>query len=182
MAALTTPAVNLDWKAMGFSLKGTDDKTYTLKDVRGEKGLLLMFICNHCPFVKAIVKTLVVDIKTMQKNGIGVAAIMSNDVEHYPEDSFENMKQFAKSHGFTFPYLIDETQDVARTYGAVCTPDFFGFDSGGALKYRGRFDGAGMAPKPDSEHDLLKAMVEISISGKAPEVQTPSIGCSIKWK
>ncbi|NDF12976.1 MAG: thioredoxin family protein [Proteobacteria bacterium] len=182
MVALTTPVVNIGWNAMDFSLKGTDGKMYSLKNVRGEKGLLVMFICNHCPFVKAIVDKLVVDVKTMQKNGIGVVAISSNDAVAYPEDSFDNMVKFARKHGFTFPYVIDETQAVAHGYGAVCTPDFFGFDANGALQYRGRFDSAGMTPKPDSEHDLLKAMLEISITGKAPPEQIPSIGCNIKWK
>ena len=182
MAALTTPQANIGWKAGDFNLKSVDGKTYQLKDVRGEKGLVVMFICNHCPFVKAIAGKLAKDMKLLQAEGIGVVAISANDAEEYPEDSFDNMKLFAKENGFTFPYLHDETQETAHAYGAVCTPDFFGFDAQLHLQYRGRFDSSGMKNQPDSEHDLLNAMREVAKTGKGPEQQFSSIGCSIKWK
>lgn len=140
MALTYTPALQAGAKPHDFSLKGVDGKTYTLKDVAGKKGTLVMFICNHCPYVKAIVKRLVDDMKVLQSKGIGVAAIMSNDTAAYPDDSFENMKKFAQQNGFTFPYLIDETQQVAKKYGAVCTPDFFGYNAAGELQFRGRLD------------------------------------------
>ncbi len=182
MAALTTPQVTIGWKAEEFTLKSVDGKNYSLKHVRGEKGLVVMFICNHCPFVRAIADKLAADMKLLQNEGVGVVAINSNDAEEYPEDSFDNMKVFAQSHGFTFPYLYDETQETARAYGAVCTPDFFGFDANLHLQYRGRFDSSGMQANAKSEHDLLNAMRLVAKTGKAPEQQSSSIGCSIKWR
>ena len=142
-----------------------------------------MFICNHCPYVQAIVDRLVRDVRELQAQGIGVAAIMSNDQVAYPEDSFDNMKLFAKEHGFTFPYLLDESQEVARAYGAVCTPDFFGFDAGLGLQYRGRLDASRREAGPaDARRELLEAMAQVAATGRGPAEQVPSMGCSIKWK
>lgn len=182
MPALQPPAVAFGWKAPDFTLPATDGKTYSLKDVRGEKGTLIMFICNHCPFVQAIVDRIVEDAKALQAEGIGIAAIMSNDVVEYPDDDFENMKKFAAAHGFTFPYLFDETQAVARAYDAVCTPDFFGFNAADELQYRGRLDESRMQPVPNAARELLDAMRKVADTGKGPEKQNSSIGCSIKWK
>jgi len=184
MALLQTPEKDKTFAALDFTLKGTDGKIYSLDDVKGEKGTVIMFICNHCPYVKGIVGRMVQDAKILQDAGIGVAAISSNDVADYPEDSFENMVLFAEKHGFTFPYLIDETQAVARHYGAVCTPDIFGFDKDGALEYRGRLDSGShkTAPAADMTHDLRDAMLAVAAGQPAPAHQTPSMGCSIKWK
>lgn len=182
MVALETPALQSGWKAAPFSLKGIDGKTWSLEQARGPKGLLVMFICNHCPYVKAIVERLVSDVKQLQAAGIDCIAIMSNDVDNYPDDSFDNMKLFAKTHGFTFPYVIDETQAIARAYDAVCTPDFFGFDAALKLQYRGRLDESGRNSKPDAKRELLMAMHEIAQTGKTSVHQVPSIGCNIKWK
>lgn len=183
MVALHTPEVQNGWKANEFNLKGVDGNRYTLADVKGEKGLLVMFICNHCPFVKAIVDRVVRDAKALQEKGVGVVAIMANDTEDYPEDSFENMQLFAEHNGFTFPYVIDETQEIAKAYGAVCTPDFFGFDAQLGLQYRGRLDASGMSPAAaDAKRELYEALCLIAETGKAPPDQNASIGCSIKWK
>ena len=153
-----------------------------MKDVRGENGTLVMFICNHCPYVKAIIKDLVNDIKYLEEIGIKSVGIMSNDVKNYPEDSFENMISFSKSHGFSFPYLIDETQDVAKKYGAVCTPDFFGYNKNMELQYRGRIrELKDLKPVQDGESELLAAMKMISKTGNGAKEQFPSMGCSIKW-
>ena len=183
MAALETPPVQLGWDAAPFTLKGVDGLEHTLESARGENGLLVMFICNHCPFVKAIVDRIRRDANDLRKEGIGVIAIMSNDAENYPDDSFENMKKFAAVNGFGFPYVIDETQEVAKAYDAVCTPDFFGFDKDLKLQYRGRLD----ASRRDTAHsdvkrELYDAMVQIAQTGKGPEQQLASIGCSIKWR
>jgi len=181
MPALTTPKVDIGWNAPDFKLKGTDGKTYSLKDVKGKKGLVVMFICNHCPFVQAVADKIAGDMKALAELGVGSIAIMSNDVENYPDDSFENMIAFKKSHGFTFPYVIDETQEVAKAYGAVCTPDFFGFDANLTLQYRGRLDASGMQRTQGAKRELYEAMKQLAESGRAPAVQNPSIGCSIKW-
>lgn len=182
MAALETPPVEIGWQAPDFKLKGTDGKTYSLKDARGPKGLVVMFICNHCPFVKAIADKLARDMKDLAGLGIGSIAVMSNDVENYPEDSFDNMKTFKQQHGFIFPYVIDETQKIAKAYDAVCTPDFFGFDANLTLQYRGRLDDSGMQKKEGGVRELYEAMKKIAETGRAPATQKPSIGCSIKWK
>lgn len=182
MAALNPPPVVTGWKAPDFALKGVDGKTYTLKDAMGEKGLVVMFICNHCPFVKAISGKLARDMKELQALGIGSIAIMSNDVENYPEDSFDNMKKFHAANGFTFPYVIDETQNVAKAYDAVCTPDFFGFDANYELQYRGRLDDSGMQKKEGGVRELFEAMKQVAETGRAPAKQNASIGCSIKWR
>ena len=179
-----TPFCDTEFSAPNFFLKATDGKTYSFDDIKGKNGTVVMFICNHCPYVKAIIDRLVADVKSLQDNGIGVVAIMPNDTEDYPEDSFKNMKKFAKEHGFTFPYLIDEIQEVARKYGAICTPDFFGFNSDNRLRYRGRLDEVTPSHMPDGdiEHELLDAMLFIAKTGKMPAKQNASMGCSIKWK
>ncbi len=183
MALMETPVCEFGWSAPDFSLKGIDGKRWTLDRARGEKGTLVMFICNHCPYVKAVAARIARDGRDLQKLGIGVIAVMPNDAQAYPEDSFDNMKGFAQAHGFSFPYVIDETQDVARAYDAQCTPDFFGFDSGGGLQYRGRLDASRMAPAPeDARRDLYQAMSQIARTGKGPKEQIPSMGCSIKWR
>ncbi len=170
-------------KAPEFSLPATDGKTYSLNDIMGENGAVIVFICNHCPYVKAITKRLVSDADILQSEGIGFAAICSNDAVAYPEDSFENMKKFAKEEGFTFPYLHDESQEVARAWEAVCTPDFFGLNKSGIIQYRGRMDeGRKEAPPPNAKRELLEAMRLIAKSGEGPKEQIPSAGCSIKWK
>lgn len=181
MAALNTPVCNFGESFHPFQLKGTDEKVYTFEDVRGAKGTIVMFVCNHCPYVKAIVDRIVADVSELKKHGIGAIAIMSNDTRTYPEDSFENMKEFALNHNFDFPYVIDETQEVAKAYGAVCTPDFFGYNAKGELHYRGRLDSSGMKPAPNAKRELLEAMIQIAETGQGPQEQNPSVGCSIKW-
>ena len=176
------PVCNFGWKAPGFALKGTDGKTHTLKDVRGPKGTLIVFICNHCPYVRSIADRLSAEGRALQALGFGVAAIMSNDTLGYPEDSFDNMKLFAKKHDFTFPYLIDETQNVARAYDAVCTPDFFGFNAKDELQYRGRLDESKTTLVKNARRDLYEAMKQIAETGLGPKDQIPSMGCSIKWR
>ena len=179
----TTPICDFGWKAVDFSLKGTDGKQYTLADVRGPNGTLVMFICNHCPYVKAVADRLVRDVTALSEHGIGAVAIMPNDTVSYPADSFENMAAFAAQHGFTFPYVIDETQDVARAYDAVCTPDFFGFNRDDELQYRGRIDASGRNPAPpDARRELYEAMVQIAETGQGPREQAASMGCTIKWR
>jgi peroxiredoxin len=182
MVAKETPICDFGWKAADFKLPGVDGALHTLADVRGPKGTLIMFICNHCPYVKAIADRLAADVKALQAKGIGAAAIMANDTLAYPADSFENMKTFAEAHGFTFPYLYDETQETAKAYGAICTPDFFGFNADLELQYRGRLDASRTELVPDARRDLLEAMTQVAETGKGPTVQIPSMGCSIKWK
>lgn len=166
-----------------FSLRGIDGKTHTLDGVRGEAGTLVMFLCNHCPYVLGVIDPLVGDCRALQAEGIGCVAVMPNDTKAYPADSFDNMVRFAQKHGFTFPYLIDETQEVARAYGAVCTPDLFGFNRDGMLKYRGRVDSAGSRPATGNERrELREAMTMIAQKGEGPSNQMPSMGCSIKWR
>ena len=183
MALTKTPICDFGKKAEEFKLKSTENKILTLKDIKGEKGTLIMFICNHCPYVKAIIEDLVNDCNELKKLGINSAAICSNDVINYPEDSFDNMILFAKKNQFDFPYLIDETQEIARTYDAVCTPDFFGYNKNLELQYRGRLrELKKFIPVKDGESDLLIAMKQIAETGKGPEDQIPSAGCGIKWK
>ena len=177
-----TPICQFGTKAISFNLKGIDEKIYNLEKIKGENGSLIMFICNHCPYVKGVVDRLVSDISYLQQKGIGCAAIMSNDVNNYPEDSFENMKKFSKDNNFTFPYLYDETQEIAKSYGAVCTPDFFGYNKNLALQYRGRLDNSGISGEALKDKELLNAFDQIIKSGNGPKEQTPSMGCSIKWK
>ena len=183
MAALTPPVCDFDWPAPEFSLPATDGHTYSLTDIKGDNGTLVMFICNHCPFVLAILDRILRDARELSALGIGVVAICSNDAEAYPDDSFENMKRLAAARVFPFPYLHDEDQSVARTYDAVCTPDFFGFNAAGGLQYRGRLDASRMSPAPkDAPRELYDAMKQIAETGQGPREQTPSIGCSIKWR
>lgn len=181
--AVETPICDFGWKAPDFNLPGADGKTYTLADVQGEKGTLIVFMCNHCPYVLAVLERLIRDVKDLQAKGIGVAAINANDPSQYPADSFDNMKIMATEHGFTFPYLFDESQDVARAYDAVCTPDFFGFDKDLGLQYRGRLDASKKETAPaDAHRDLYEAMAQVAETGHGPKEQIPSMGCSIKWK
>jgi peroxiredoxin len=181
--AVETPVCDFGWRAPDFTLPATDGKSYSLADIRGDKGTLIVFICNHCPYVKAVLDRIVRDAAELQALGIGVAAISSNDAAAYPEDSFDNMAEVARAQGFTFPYLYDETQAVAKAYGAACTPDFFGFDSGDGLQYRGRLDASGRNPAPpDAPRELFEAMKQVAETGRGPAEQTPSMGCSIKWK
>jgi peroxiredoxin len=178
-----TPICNFGWKAPPFSLPGVDGKTYSLAELKGKNGTLVIFICNHCPYVKAVIDRIVRDANELKSYGIDTVAISSNDADHYPEDSFDNMKRFAQAHGFIFPYLYDKTQDVARAYDAVCTPDFFGFNSKLELQYRGRLDASRKEAGPaDARRELFEAMREIAETGKGPREQTASMGCSIKWK
>jgi peroxiredoxin len=170
------------WKAPEFRLPATDGREYALHDIRGAKGTLIVFICNHCPYVKAVIDRLVRDAAELASLGIGTAAISSNDAISYPEDSFDNMRIFAAEHRFPFPYLYDESQDVARAYGALCTPDFFGFNARLELQYRGRLDESRKTGAPGARRDLFEAMRQIAQTGEGPREQIPSIGCSIKWK
>jgi len=176
------PICNFGWKARPFALQGVDGKTHTLKDVRGRKGTLIVFICNHCPYVKAIADRSSEEARALQALGIGVAAIMPNDTKNYPQDSFNNMKHFAKRHDFSFPYLIDEPQEVARAYDAVCTPDFFGFNAKDELQYRGRLDESKTTLVKNARRDLYEAMKQVADTGHGPKDQLPSMGCSIKWR
>ncbi|MXS85842.1 thioredoxin family protein [Nitrosomonas sp. HPC101] len=183
MASLETPVCDFGWKAVDFDLPGVDDKRYNLASVRGENGLLVMFICNHCPYVKAVRDRIIRDVKELAGHGIGAIAIMSNDPADYPEDSFENMGKIAREYAYPFPYVMDETQGVAKVYGAVCTPDFFGFNNRLELQYRGRLDASRKEAAPaDVRRDLFEAMVQVAKTGRGPEEQIPSIGCSIKWR
>ena len=182
MTLTKTPICNFGEKAKNFNLLTTENKKVSLNEVKGEKGTLIMFICNHCPYVKAVIKEAVQDMKFLENLGIKSAAIMSNDVENYPEDSFENMITFSKQHNFSFPYLIDKTQKVAKEYGAVCTPDFFGYNKNFELQYRGRIrELKDHKPVSTGDSELRIAMKLVATSGKGPEKQTPSMGCSIKW-
>lgn len=182
MPALETPPVQIGWYATDFNLKGTDGQIYSLADVKGENGLVVMFICNHCPYVKAILDRIVTDMRELQAYGVGSIAIMSNDVLAYPDDSFERMKALAEEKQFPFPYVWDETQEVARMYDAVCTPDFFGFDGDLRLQYRGRLDASQREALSDVKRELFDAMVQVARTGEAPHEQWNSIGCSIKWR
>ena len=182
MALTKTPICDFGKKAENFELNSTDNKIISLNDVKGENGTLIMFICNHCPYVKAVVDDIVEDCKKLESNGIKSVAICSNDVKNYPEDSFDNMIKFSKNHKFNFPYLFDETQKIAKSYGAVCTPDFFGYNKNLELQYRGRIrELKDLKPINNGDSDLYKAMKQISETGKGPEKQIPSMGCNIKW-
>ena len=183
MAVMKPEKVDLDTPAADFRLPATDGRIYALKDVAGDKATVIVFICNHCPYVIAVIDRLVEDARALMKEGVGFAAICSNDATDYPEDSFPNMTKFAKAHALPFPYLHDETQATARAYGAVCTPDFFGFDAGRRLKYRGRLDEGRTSPPPrNAKRELVEAMRMIAATGQTPADQIPSMGCSIKWK
>jgi peroxiredoxin len=182
MVCTEAPICEFGWKAPDFSLVGVDGQNYSLKSVRGKNGTVVMFICNHCPYVKAILDRLIRDMRELQAVGIGGVAIMSNDPSDYPEDSYENMKIVSKTNGFTFPYIIDPSQQTARAYGAVCTPDFFGFDKDMGLQYRGRLDSSRKEPALiGARRELFEAMSDVAKSGQGPVHQTSSVGCSIKW-
>jgi len=177
-----TPVCDFGLAAPDFELLGVDGRHWARDECTGEKGLLLMFICNHCPYVKAIQKRLVEDVLVLKENGIGVVAIMSNDPNDYPADSFENMQKIAIEKNFNFPYLIDRTQQVAKAFGAVCTPDFFGYNANMELQYRGRLDENGMQDNTvEVKRDLVEAMLLVAKTGAGPVEQIPSMGCSIKW-
>ena len=182
MISLQPPLCNFGWKACDFDLTGVDGKRYTLENSRGRNGLLVMFICNHCPYVKSIRDRIIRDTSELVQYGIGSIAVMSNDPAEYAEDSFENMKLVARQYAFPFPYVYDETQQVARKYGAVCTPDFFGFNANLELQYRGRLDASRKEAEPDASRDLFQAMVQVAKTGLGPLDQIASMGCSIKWK
>tara|TARA_A100001011_G_scaffold107492_1_gene114026 strand:- start:18 stop:572 length:555 start_codon:yes stop_codon:yes gene_type:complete len=178
-----TPICDFNKKAFPFELKSTDNKIISLNDIKGENGTLIMFICNHCPYVKAVTKDIVNDCGELKKLGINSVAICSNDSIKYPEDSFENMIKFSIDNKFNFPYLIDETQEIAKSYDAVCTPDFFGYNKNLELQYRGRMkELKNLTPVREDESDLFKAMKQISKTGQGPKDQIPSAGCGIKWK
>ena len=182
MALLKTPICDFGLNAIDFKLKSINGELLTLNDVKGDNGTLIMFICNHCPYVKAIIRELADDCAKLKEDGINSVAIMSNDTKNYPEDSFENMKKFSDRYNFSFPYLIDETQEIAKKYDAVCTPDFFGYNGNLELQYRGRIrELKDLKPVRGGESDLLKAMKLVAQTGKGPENQIPSMGCSIKW-
>ena len=182
MTLTKTPICDFGKKAENFQLNSTNNKIISLHDVRGENGTLIMFICNHCPYVKAVINDIVEDCKKLKDQGVSSIAICSNDVKNYPEDSFENMKKFSKNYKFDFPYLFDETQEIALRYGAVCTPDFFGYNKNLDLQYRGRMrELKDLKPIRDGESDLLIAMKQIANTGNGPKDQIPSMGCNIKW-
>lgn len=180
--AAVPPICDFGWKAVDFDLEGIDGRRWRLADVRGDKGALVMFICNHCPYVCSIADRIARDVEALKGEGIGAVAIMSNDTENYPADSFDNMKLFAERHGFGFPYVIDRTQEVARAYDAICTPDFFGFDKDLGLQYRGRLDESKTTPVAGARRDLYEAMVAVARTGEGPRDQIASMGCSIKWR
>ena len=182
MSLTKTPICDFDKKAESFELKSTENKLVTLNDVKGKNGTLIMFICNHCPYVKAVIDEIVDDCKNLEREGIKSVAIMSNDTKNYPEDSFENMIKFSKNHKFNFPYLFDETQKIAKNFGAVCTPDFFGYNKNLELQYRGSIrELKDLKPIGSDESDLYKAMKQIAETGNGPKDQIPSMGCNIKW-
>jgi peroxiredoxin len=176
------PICDFDWKAKDFDLPGVDGRRFSLADICGPKGVLIMFICNHCPYVKSVAPRIARDAAALREIGIGVAGINANDSEHYPADSFENMKRFAAEHDFGFPYLYDEPQDVARAYDAVCTPDFFGFNADLGLQYRGRLDESRTTAVEGAKRELYEAMCLVVETGRGPKEQLASMGCSIKWK
>lgn len=182
MVSLETPVCEFDLAAPEFNLPGVDGKAWTLQDCKGDKGLLIMFICNHCPYVKAVLERIVRDSRELLEHGINSVAIMSNDPSMHEEDSFENMQKIAVEYDFPFPYLLDESQSVAKAYGAVCTPDFFGYNADLKLQYRGRLDASRKETAPvDVHRDLFESMLQVAQTGQGPAEQIPSMGCSIKW-
>ncbi len=180
--AVETPICDFGWKAKAFSLMGVDGRMHALSEVRGEEATLVIFICNHCPYVRAVIGRIVGECRALAKLGVGAIAVMPNDTQAFAADSFDNMKEFARQHDFPFPYVIDETQSVARAYGAVCTPDFFGFDRDLGLQYRGRLDASRLEPVAGARRELFEAMVQIAETGEGPRQQIASMGCSVKWK
>jgi peroxiredoxin len=182
MVSLQTPLCDFDQPAPDFDLPGVDGRRWTRDQCKGDKGLLVMFICNHCPYVKAVIDRIIRDARELAPLGIGCVAIMSNDPKDYPEDSFDQMRRIARELDFPFPYLLDETQEVAKAYGAVCTPDFFGYNADLGLQYRGRLDESRKETAPEGvRRDLFEAMKEVAATGRGPREQIPSMGCSIKW-
>lgn len=178
-----TPICDFGWPAPDFDLPATDNKNYSLTDVKGANGTLIIFMCNHCPYVRSILDRINRDARDLQDLGIGIAAISANDAQNYPADGFEEMQKLAQKENFPFPYLYDESQEIARSYGAACTPDFFGFDSNTGLQYRGRLDASRQQAGPtDLRRDLFEAMKQVAQTSQGPTSQIPSIGCSIKWK
>ncbi|WP_035383917.1 thioredoxin family protein [Ferriphaselus sp. R-1] len=182
MVSLQPPLCDFGWKAREFKLPGVDGRYHTLESARGPNGLLVMFICNHCPYVKSIRDRIIRDTRELQQHGINSIAIMSNDPADYAEDSFDNMKLVAEQYAYPFPYVIDETQQIAKDYGAVCTPDFFGFNAKLELQYRGRLDASRKEAAPDAQRDLFEAMLQVARTGQGPSEQLASMGCSIKWR
>ena len=183
MALTKTPICDFGKKAENFELNSTENKIISLNEIKGENGTLIMFICNHCPYVKAVIKEIVEDCKKLSSLGVKAIAISSNDVKNYPEDSFDNMIKFSRDHNFNFPYLFDETQEIAKNYGAVCTPDFFGYNNNLGLQYRGRIkELKDLKPVSNGDSDLYKAMKQIAETSNGPKNQIPSMGCNIKWK
>ena len=183
MVSLSPPVCEFDLPAPDFALPDTEGRIWQRGMIAGPNGLLVMFICNHCPYVLAVIDRIVRDATALQALGIGVVAISSNDVTTYPQDDLPHMREMARARGFTFPYLFDESQDVARAYGAICTPDFFGYNADSRLQYRGRLDASGRQPAPpDARRELFEAMRQVAETGKGPLDQVASIGCSIKWR
>ena len=182
MARTETPVCDFGRPAVDFALPDTEGRIWRLEDARGPKGTLVMFICNHCPYVKAVLDRIVRDARELKEHGVHTVAIMSNDPTDYPEDSPENMKRVADQLKFSFPYLLDESQSVAKAFGAVCTPDFFGYNADLELQYRGRLDASRKEAEPDAPRELFEAMKQVAETGRGPEDQVPSMGCSIKWR
>ncbi|NOX76423.1 MAG: thioredoxin family protein [Gammaproteobacteria bacterium] len=182
MVRMETPVCDFGLAAVDFALPGVDGKTWSLADCAGEKGLLVMFICNHCPYVKSIRERIVRDARELKALGVNTVAIMSNDPAEYEEDSFENMQAVAQEFDFPFPYLLDETQDIAKKYGAICTPDFFGYNADLQLQYRGRLDESRKEAVAGARRDLFEGMKQVAETGRGPTKQVPSMGCSIKWR
>ena len=182
MVSLQTPLCDFGWPAPDFDLPGVDGKNYRLQESVGPQGLLVMFICNHCPYVKAVRSRIVRDAQALMQHGIHCVAINANDATQYPEDDFSHMQSIAREWALPFPYLHDESQAVAKAYGAVCTPDFFGFNKTLGLQYRGRLDASRKETAPDADRDLYNAMLQVAQTGHGPKEQISSMGCSIKWK
>jgi peroxiredoxin len=182
MVSLQPPICEFGWKAVDFDLKGVDGRRYALADVQGENGTLVMFICNHCPYVKSVINRIIRDVAELKEHGIGAVAIMVNDPAEYPDDSFDNMKRWSAELRFPFPYVVDPSQQIGRDFGAICTPDFFGFNKDLELQYRGRLDESRKEAVPGAARDLFEAMVQIAKTGEGPREQISSMGCSIKWR
>ena len=182
MVSLQPPICEFGWKAVDFDLEGVDGRRYALADVQGENGTLVMFICNHCPYVKSVIDRIIRDVAELKEHGIGAVAIMVNDPAEYPDDSFDNMKRWSVELRFPFPYVVDPSQQIGRDFDAICTPDFFGFNKDLELQYRGRLDESRKEAVPGAARDLFEAMVQIAKTGEGPREQISSMGCSIKWR